>query len=761
LKRIDAPQADPGRVSEDMRHDDIRPRDDMRHTAPVPPAIPSFVDVLVPVALDHPYSYRVPRDLDLAPGHLVRVPLGARTAIGVVWADRVEVKAGLHNRMREVEDKLDVPPLKAELRGFIDWVAGYTLAPRGMVLRMALRMGEHLGPARERIGVRLVGAPPARMTPARERVLALLADALARAKSEVAQAAAVSPAVIDGLVDEGTLESLVLPPEPVAALPNPDFVRPDFDGAQCSAADELRASVAKGGYGVTLIDGVTGSGKTQVYFEAVAEIVRKGRQALVLLPEIALTAQFLDRFSARFGVRPAEWHSALAPRRRERTWNAVATGETGVIVGARSALFLPYADLGLIVVDEEHDPAYKQEDGVRYHARDMAVVRARGADIPIVLSSATPSVETEVNVRRGRYRRLGLPQRFGGARLPAIETIDLRVEGPPRGRFIAPRLAEAVQVRVERGEQALLFLNRRGYAPLTLCRQCGFRLGCPNCDAWLVDHRFRRRLVCHHCGFSMPPPAQCPQCQASDSFVAVGPGVERLHQEAMELFPESRAIVLSSDLVESVERLREELDEVADGRFDIIIGTQLVAKGHHFPKLNLVGVIDADLGLANGDPRAAERTFQLLHQVVGRAGREDRAGIGYLQTHQPEHPVIRALVAADREAFYDSEIALREKTNYPPFGRLGSLLISAPERPGAEGYARRLVAVAPQSEAVRILGPAEAPFAVVRGRHRFRLLVKSPRNFDLSGYLRAWLAAAPKHKANVKLEVDVDPQSFL
>jgi primosomal protein N' (replication factor Y) len=519
--------------------------------------------------------------------------------------------------------------------------------------------------------------------------------------------------------------------------------------------------MAKGGYSVTLIDGVTGSGKTQVYFEAVAEVVRKSRQALVLLPEIALTTQFLDRFRDRFGVRPAEWHSALAPRRRERTWRAVATGEVNVIVGARSALFLPYADLGLIVVDEEHDPAYKQEDGVRYHARDMAVVRARGADIPIVLASATPSVETEVNVRRGRYRRVPLPQRFGGAHLPAIETIDLRIEGPPRGRFVAPRLAEAVNVRVERGEQALLFLNRRGYAPLTLCRQCGFRLGCPNCDAWLVDHRFRRRLVCHHCGFSMPPPAQCPQCQASDSFVAVGPGVERLHQEAAELFPNRRILVLSSDLVESIERLREELDEVARGCFDIVIGTQLVAKGHHFPKLNLVGVIDADLGLANGDPRAAERTFQLLHQVVGRAGREERAGIGYLQTHQPEHPVIRALVAADRDAFYASEIELREKTRYPPFGRLASLLVSAPERPAAEGYARRLIAAAPRSEDVRILGPAEAPLAVVRGRHRFRLLLKSLRSFDLSAYLRAWLAAAPKHGASVKLEIDIDPQSFL
>jgi primosomal protein N' (replication factor Y) len=380
--------------------------------------------------------------------------------------------------------------------------------------------------------------------------------------------------------------------------------------------------------------------------------------------------------------------------------------------------------------------------------------------------SATPAVETEVNARRGRYARLHLPERFGGAHLPGIEAIDLRTEGPPRGRFIAPRLAEAVKTTIERGEQALLFLNRRGYAPLTLCRQCGFRLACPNCDAWLVDHRFRRRLVCHHCGFSMPPPAQCLQCQATDSFVAVGPGVERLEQEAAELFPGSRILVLSSDLVESVERLRAELDDVAEGRFDVIIGTQLVAKGHHFPKLNLVGVVDADLGLANGDPRAAERTFQLLHQVIGRAGREEGRGIGYLQTHQPEHPVMRALIAADRDAFYTSEIELREKTHYPPFGRLASLLVSARERPAAEGYARRLAAVAPRAGAewaadVRVLGPAEAPLAVVRGRHRFRLLVKSPRGFDLSAYLREWMAIAPKRKGNLKLEVDVDPQSFL
>ena len=719
------------------------------------------VDVLVPVALDQAYSYRVPNDMALAPGDIVSVPLGARAATAVVWAENPRPNPRLDNRLKEVEERLDVPPLKDELRGFVDWVSSYTLSPRGMVLRMGLRMGEHLGPARERIGVRLAGAAPKRRTAARDRVLALLADGLVRGKGETAQEAGVSPGVVDGLIDEGALETLVIPPEPVARAPDPDYAKAELTAAQRAAADTLRATVAAGGYSATLIDGVTGSGKTQVYFEAIAECVRRRRQALVLMPEIALTAQFLDRFAERFGARPAEWHSQLSQRLRARTWAAVAAGEASVTVGARSALFLPYAGLGLIVVDEEHDPAYKQEDGVRYHARDMAVVRANVAKIPIVLASATPAVETEVNARRGRYRRLHLPERFGGQHLPIIEVIDLRGEGPPRGRFIAPRLAEAVKIAVERGEQALLFLNRRGYAPLTLCRNCGYRLACQNCDAWLVEHRFRRRLVCHHCGFSMPLPEQCPKCHAAASFVACGPGVERLEEEVAALFPDRRILVLSSDLVATVERMREELAEIERGLVDIVIGTQLVAKGHHFPKLNLVGIVDADLGLSNGDPRASERTFQLLHQVVGRAGREEGRGVGYLQTHQPEHPVMRALVAADREAFYASEIALREATHYPPFGRLASLVISGADKHATEAFARRLAALAPREDSVRVLGPAEAPLALVRGRHRFRLLAKSPRGFDLSAYLRQWLAAAPKPKGKIKLEVDVDPQSFL
>jgi primosomal protein N' (replication factor Y) len=718
-----------------------------------------FVDVLVPVALDQAYSYRVPDGMALAPGDVVCVPLGARSATGVVWADNVEIRPGLHNRMKDVEEKLDIPPLKPELRKFVDWVAGYTLAARGTVLRMCLRMGD-LGPAREKIGVRLVGPPPPRMTTARQRVLTLLGDGMVRSKSEAAHEAGVSGGVINALVDEGTLEVVVLPPDPVAVPPDPDHHQPEFTEAQRAAADALRASVAKGDFSVSLVDGVTGSGKTEVYFEAVAEAVRLGKQVMILMPEIALTAQFLGRFAERFGVPPAEWHSQLAPRKRARTWAAVAEGTVSVVVGARSALFLPYSNLGLIVVDEEHDPAYKQEDGARYHARDMAVVRAREAKIPVVLASATPSVESEVNARRGRYVQLHLPERFGGQHLPSVEAIDLRREGPPRGRFIAPRLAEAVKIALERGEQALLFLNRRGFAPLTLCNSCGYRLACQNCDAWLVDHRFKRRLVCHHCGFSMPTPETCPKCSTANSFVPVGPGVERLEQEAAELFPGSRILVLSSDLVESVERLRQELDDVAAGRFDVIVGTQLVAKGHHFPKLNLVGVVDADLGLSNGDPRAAERTFQLLHQVVGRAGREEGRGYGFLQTHQPEHPVMKALIAQDREAFYAAEIAAREKASYPPFGRLASLLVSGGDKHATEQHARKIAAVAPLDETVRVLGPVEAPLAVVRGRYRFRLLIKAPRNYDLSAYLREWLTAVPKAKGTLKLDVDVDPQSF-
>lgn len=527
-----------------------------------------------------------------------------------------------------------------------------------------------------------------------------------------------------------------------------------------------------------MLEGVTGSGKTEVYFEAVAAALKDGGQALVMMPEIALTAQFLERFAARFGEKPAEWHSGVSERKRARIWRAAATGELSVVAGARSALFLPFRDLRLIVVDEEHEGAYKQDDGASYHARDMAVVRARIENAAIVLASATPSIETRVNAERGRYGHLRLHARAGSRAMPLLEPIDMRVQGAERGRWIAPRLALAIGETIARGEQALLFLNRRGYAPLTLCRDCGHRFRCTQCDAWLVEHRFRRALVCHHCGHTERRPDTCPECGAEDSLTACGPGVERLAEEAATLFPDARILVLSSDFPGGAERLRRELDEIAKGAFDIVIGTQLVAKGHNFPHLTLVGVIDADLGLGSGDPRSAERTFQLLNQVTGRAGRGDKPGRALIQTFQPEHPVITALLSGDAEKFYAQEIALRERAGLPPFGRLAALIVSGKDAATAEAHARALARAAhelpaspryrvaalgglPEADEIMMLGPAEAPIALIRGRFRYRLLVKAPRSADVQCFLRDLIATAPKERGGVRVQIDVDPQSFM
>jgi primosomal protein N' (replication factor Y) len=647
------------------------------------------------------------------------------------------------------------------MRKFLDWIAWYTLAPKGSALAMGLKIPDPDRQEVARVGVKLAGALPKRMTPARQRVIEIAQDGTVRLKSELAHAAGVSNGVIDGLIDEGTLETVTLLAEPVAEMPDSTFGHTALSDGQREAANELVAAMGEEHPPVILLEGVTGSGKTEVYFEAVAEAIRTGRQALILMPEIALTAQFLDRFATRFGVKPATWHSGVTGRRRERLYTAIAAGDVKVVAGARSALFLPYADLGLIIVDEEHETAYKQDDGVHYHARDMAVVRGKIENAPVVLASATPSIESRVNVERGRYRHVRLPERFGGRSMPQIRAVDLRKEAIPKGRWLSPTLVTAVEDTVARGEQALLFLNRRGYAPLTLCRACAHRYECPNCSSWLVEHRFRRSLVCHHCGHVERTPHACVECGSVDSLVPCGPGVERIAEEAAALFPDKRCIVLSSDFPGGTERLRAELSAIAAGEFDIVIGTQLVAKGHNFPLMTLVGVLDADIGLTSGDPRAAERTFQMLQQVTGRAGRGEKPGRALVQTWQPDHPVIAALISGDAERFYEEETRVREMAGLPPFGRLASLIVSAAEREAAEAHARAMALVAEPPPGVTVLGPAEAPLALIRGRYRFRLLVKTEREVDLQAYLRGWMARCPKIRGNTRVSIDVDPQSFL
>jgi primosomal protein N' (replication factor Y) len=723
-------------------------------------AIRRTVRVLLPLPLADAYDYSVPEGLEVAAGHFVVVPLGKREMVGVVWGEGTgEVPAA---KLRDIIGALPALPMADAMRRFVEWVAAYTLMPPGAVLRMAMSTPSAL----EAPKTELVYRPgPAtddealKLTAARRRVLDQLKDGPAMPAAELAHLAGVGTSVVKTMAAIGLLE----PVERTVrrAFPQPDGTRdgPTLSEAQENAANGLVEKVRAHAFSATLLDGVPGSGKTEVYFEAIAAALAASRQVLVLLPEIALTAQWLKRFEDRFGAPPAPWHSGLTSLERRETWRAIAEGRVGVVVGARSALFLPFANLGLIVVDEEHDGSFKQDEGVTYNARDMAVVRARLASAPIVLASATPSLESVVNVASGRYSALHLPARHGGHELATLSAIDLRRHAPARGRWLSPPVVEAMRKTLEAGEQTLLFLNRRGYAPLTICRACGHGLECPQCSAWLVEHRFRRTLICHHCGHSEQPAHSCKYCGAVDQFAACGPGVERLAEEALELFPEARLELFTSDSLMNRDEAAAAIERMIAGEIDILIGTQMAAKGHHFPNLTLVAVVDADLGLKGGDLRAAERTFQLLYQVAGRAGREGRPGRALVQTHMPEHPVMQALVSGDRDRFVEVELADRAAAGMPPYGRLASLIISGPDPAAVDNVCAALGRRAPQQADVTVLGPSTAPLALLRGRHRRRFLLKTSRHIAVQPLLHTWLERIGL-PGSVRLQVDVDPYSF-
>ena len=718
----------------------------------------ALVGVLTTEPLGRVLDYKAPEG-GCGDGDFVEVPLGPRRVLGVVWGPG-EGKFD-PARIRPIARVLDAAPMRAEMRSFLTRAADYTLTPLAAMLRLATR-APGLGDAVSMRKVyRLAGAVPNQMTEARFRVVEALRrfGASPVTLGELAEEAACGASVIKGLVKLGVVleedSPRDLPYAPLRALPANHLM-----GDQVTVADALVAQIGAG-FAATLLKGVTGSGKTEVYLEAVAECLRRGQQALVLLPEIALTADFLGRVEARFGARPAEWHSGVTMTERRRLWKMVGQGQAQFVVGARSALFLPFRDLGLIVVDEEHDTSYKQEDGVLYNARDMAVLRASIVGAPIVLASATPCLETWANVEAGKYGRLDLGARFGVAEMPALHPIDMRGESLAHDRWISARLAAEVQARIAKGEQSLLFLNRRGYAPITLCRACGHQVGCDDCDARMVEHRFQKRLVCHQCGATKPVPVACPSCGVEGRMAAVGPGVERLAEEVVARFPDARLAVLSSDLFGSARALKEAVVNIAEGGADIIIGTQIVAKGHNFPLLTLVGVIDADLGLQGSDLRAAERTFQLMRQVSGRAGRADKPGTAFLQTHQPEHPVIRAILGGDEEAFWRAEAAERRAAGVPPYGRMAGIILSSPDVAQVFDFGAEL---ARRDEPLRrvgaqVYGPAPAPIARVRGRHRVRLLVKAEKGVALQAALAEWVGQL-KLPNNLRLAIDIDPQSF-
>lgn len=720
----------------------------------------SLVGVLTTQPLDRVLDYKAPAG-GCFQGAFVEVPLGPRKVLGVVWGTGQgdwDIK-----KVRSVRRVLDVAPMRQDMRAFLQKASEYTLTPMPAMLRLATRAPGLSDPPSMQKVFRLGQGTPDRQTDARRRVIETLNEygGMSFTLRELSEMAGVTSSVVKGLVKQGVVREEDTPRDLPFMRLDPEHGGKELTPDQAAGAAQLASDMRTGTYGTTLLRGVTGSGKTEVYLEAVAECLRMGRQALVLLPEIALTAEFLTRVEARFGAKPAEWHSGVTMTERRRIWKMVGQGGVQLVIGARSALFLPYQNLGLIIVDEEHDSSYKQEDGVLYNARDMSVLRASLCGAQVVLASATPSLESWANAEAGKYKRLELNARFGPAVMPAMKAIDMRVEDLPRDHWISPSLQRAVQTRIEKGEQSLLFINRRGYAPITLCRACGHQVGCDQCDARMVEHRFQKRLVCHQCGETKPMPEVCPACEVEGKLGPVGPGVERLAEETAALFPEARLAVLSSDLFGSARALKEEINTIAAGGAEIVIGTQLVAKGHNFPLLTLVGVIDADLGLQGSDLRAAERTFQLMRQVAGRAGRAEKAGEALLQTFQPEHPVIRAILAGDEQGFWRAEANERRHAGVPPFGRMAGIILSSTDMQDVFDLGNALAQQDGPLRAIgaQVFGPAPAPIARIRGRHRVRLLVKADKGVPLQEAISTWVGQF-KLRANTRLSVDIDPQSF-
>ena len=719
-----------------------------------------LISVLTAQPIDRALDYKAPEGGCLT-GAFVEVPLGPRKVLGIVWG-RGEGGYDIA-KVRSVIRVLDAVPMRSEMREFLVRAGAYTLTPMSAMVRLATRSPGLGDPPSMRTIYRRGTGEPDRWTDARRRVVETLDryGGLAFTLRELAEMAGVSASVVKGLVKQGVVAEEASPRDVAYPRLDPGESPYELTAEQSVAAETLKSGVAARNYGTTLLKGVTGSGKTEVYLEAVGACLAAGRQALVLLPEIALTAEFLTRVDARFGAKPAEWHSGVTMTERRRAWRMVGEGGAQLVVGARSALFLPFRDLGLIVVDEEHDTSYKQEDGVLYNARDMAVLRASINGAQVVLASATPSLESWANAEAGKYKRVTLTSRFGAASMPQMHAIDMRDEGLPADRWISQTLVNEVKKRIEAGEQSLLFLNRRGYAPVTICRACGHQIGCDHCDARMVEHRFLKRLVCHQCGESKPMPDACPSCKVEGRMAPVGPGVERLAEEVEALFPEAQTSVLSSDVFGSARALKAEIVRIAEGDADIIIGTQIVAKGHNFPNLTLVGVIDADLGLQGSDLRAAERTFQLMRQVAGRAGRAEKPGVALMQTYQPAHPVIGAILSGDEEEFWKAEAAERRAAGVPPYGRMAGIVLSSPNVQEAFDIGRLLASRREPLSRIgaQVFGPAAAPIARIRGRHRVRLLVKADKAAPLQEALAAWVEQI-KMPNSLRLSIDIDPQTF-
>ncbi len=705
---------------------------------------------------DHSFSYSASPEQRLSIGSIVRVPFGRRSAHGlVVGLEGKDVKG-----LKPIDSLAHKGVLPKPLVDWILWVADYCLIPKGTVLK-SLWGGPFIPQLATRNLVTLNDPLVChKITSTQKKVLDFLAvHTNAFLRKEIRDQLGVSDGVITGLVNKGALK-IISAPAPNKAMGQPILppALPTLSAEQELAGSLLIHELAAENPCVTLLDGVTGSGKTEVYFDVIDRCLANEGQILVMLPEIALTAQWLQRFQKRFGFKPLLWHSNISKAQKAHIWHAVLEGGSCVVVGARSSLFLPFQHLKLIVIDEEHDGSFKQEEGMIYHARDMAIVRAKLCGAFVTLSTATPSLETWSNVQNGRYKHVKLPERFKVKAGPRIQLVDMR-QHESRGAWISKPLREALVRTFEQGCQSMLYINRRGYAPVTLCRACGYRFACPDCSTWLVRHKYNDTLQCHHCGYRAGIPSQCPSCQVEDATLSCGPGVERIEEEVLSFMPDARVIVLSSDHMSHNNQMQAVIDAIEAGGVDMIIGTQVMAKGHDFKKLTCVGVIDGDLGLMGSDLRASERTFQMLTQVAGRSGRHVDHGEVWLQTYQPESDIMQALSRGDRDAFFAHELALRHESGWPPFGRLAGLIVSGGDEAKVATFVKFMRSKAPQMADIRLLGPAQAPLYKVRRKYRWRFTILAPKQASPHALVGVWLSQI-KCPKDIQIQVDMDPISF-
>ncbi len=729
-----------------------------------------IVKVLIPNVVNTGYDYRLNAEAEL--GWFVRVSVMNRQYIGVVYGVG---DSGLpDSKIKSVLEVFDFGLSVKDLQ-WVQKMSEWTLMTLGAVLRLIINVPDAFLPQRIEPLYTFKHDDKIRMTEARQAVVDAFSsnDNEAMSASDIQNISHVSSSVIRTMIKKGTL---VLSDS--RTKEQKDFIYQYKDMGTVKLNDEQREAAAvigeaieEGGFSVFLLDGITGSGKTQVYFDSAWRAYQKGKSVLLMMPEIALTAQFMSRYEHRFGASPVVWHSNLTAARRREIWRGVSRGKIKMVVGTRSALFLPWQNLGLIVIDEEHDTSYKQEDMGNYHARDMAVLRAKIAGFPVVLASATPSAETLENVALGKYKRLKLTSRFGGATLPTIETIDIRQskpvgynlpdegkETPVRTGYLSPDLCSAMQDTLNAGQQVMLFINRRGFAPIVQCKKCGWVSTCPDCSVGMSYHKHLNKLLCHMCGRISALPEKCPNC--GDAVSMRGAGLEKIQEEVNVKFPNAKTALVSSDTIMSRQALERLVGKMESGEIDVVIGTQILAKGHHFPNLTLVGVVDADMGLFGTDFRAAEHTFQQLFQVAGRAGRGEIPGKVLMQTYQPDHPVLQAICAGDRDNFMNADMAARRMAKMPPYGQLIAIVIEAEKETVLKNFCSILSEVAPVAKGVKILGPIVAQVYQIRNWYRMRFLVTGDVRSNLQAVVKHWVGKV-KIPANVRVKIDVNPQNFI